>query len=131
MTKIPPNAEKHCTRLDCPERLSFCCGAKSEPYFLLTGGTSIKDREVVFFMCGTCGHEFKGGKCTAGDFAFVGGLPEGGNEHFYAQTEETCLHELKHTQREHIGGSKYSLVVYCALKDCHLSDRELYRVKIK
>lgn len=51
--------EKHCTSIDCPERRSLCCNAKSELYNA--------DEGTNFFMCSKCKHEYVGGECTAGD----------------------------------------------------------------
>jgi|GEM_PF-4552069 len=51
--------QKTCASLSCPERRSVCCNAKSKAYSA--------DEGTGYFKCATCGGEFIGGKCTAGE----------------------------------------------------------------
>lgn len=53
--KIPPNAQKTCAGLNCPERFSLCCNE----------GCTIKGDG--FYRCKGCSQIFVGGKCTAGE----------------------------------------------------------------
>jgi len=55
MTKPKSKYKKTCLSIDCPERISLCCGASSKR------GTKYT------FECSKCGKEFVGGECTAGE----------------------------------------------------------------
>ncbi len=45
-----------CLSIDCPERKSVCCGARSK---------AVNGKKEPYFVCSACGKLYKGGECTA------------------------------------------------------------------
>ncbi len=54
-----PTPQKTCASIDCPERRSVCCKAKPKEFTKIEGGGH--------FICSSCGIQYEGGKCIAGD----------------------------------------------------------------